>query len=256
MDVNQLRHELAQGIRLPKPEHCPDNISDIIQRCFHEDPKDRPDFIELKVLIETAYDLLISCHNENEVSNQESEMLLYENIASLTPSKDDRMKERYLDMRRKNTKGRKSEHDGIDDDVFEMEDETSVALRSSKRQYLSLENVYSSASMVPLHGSDENLKRGSDVRKSLLSSNYRPASVVSNKYNQLSPGCNDMKCFFSSSAINTTAQKLEIPEQERKISQSANPLYMMVGSDVEIDEQNGTEKIAQCNIDGACAIDC
>ena len=82
MDVNQLRHELAQGIRLPKPEYCPDNIPDIIQRCFHEDPKDRPDFIELKVLIETAYDLLISCHNGSEVSNQESEMLLYENIAS------------------------------------------------------------------------------------------------------------------------------------------------------------------------------
>ena len=98
MDVNQLRHELAQGIRLPKPEYCPDNIPDIIQRCFHEDPKDRPDFTELKVLIETAYDLLISCHNGSEVSNQESEMLLYENITSLTPSKDDRMKERYLDM--------------------------------------------------------------------------------------------------------------------------------------------------------------
>ena len=255
MDVNQLRHELAQGIRLPKPEHCPDNISDIIQRCFHEDPKDRPDFIELKVLIETAYDLLISCHNENEVSNQESEMLLYENIASLTPSKDDRMKERYLDMRRKNKKGHKNEHDGIDDNVFEMEEDASVALRSSKRQYISLENVYSSASMVPLYGSDENLKRGSDVRKSLLSSNYRPASVVSNKYKQLSPGCNDMKCFFSSSAINTTSQTLEIPEHERNISQSWNPLYMMVESDIKIDEQNGIEKITQGNIDGACGID-
>ena len=29
----------------------------------------------------------------------------------------------------------------------------------------------------------------------------------------------------------------------------------MVGSDIKTDEQNGIEKIAQGNIDGACAID-
>ena len=254
MDVNQLRHELAQGVRLPKPEHCSDNISDIIQRCFNEDPKDRPDFVELKLLIENAYDLLISRHNESDVSNQESDMLLYENITSLTPSQDDRMKERYLDMRRKNKKGCKTEHDGMNGNVFEMEDEASVALRSSKRQYISLENVYSSASMVPLHGSGEDLTRASDVRKSLLSSNYRPASIVSNKYKQLSPACNDVKCFFSSSAINTISQTLEIPERERKISQSWNPLYMIVESDININEPNGIEKIAQGNMDGASAI--
>ena len=209
----------------------------------------------MKSLIETAYNVLIFRHNESEASNQESEMLLYENITSLMPSQDDRMKERYLDMRRKNKKGRETDHEVIDDNVFELEDEANVALRSSKRQYISLENVYSSASMVPLHGSSENLTRASDVRKSLLSSNYRPASIVSNKYKQLSPGCNDMKCFFSSSAINTISQTLEIPERERKISQSWNPLYMMVGPDIKIDKQNGIEKIAQGNIDGANAID-
>ena len=245
MDVKQLRHELTQGIRLPEPENCPKNIADIIQQCFLEDPHDRPDFKMIKQLIEKAYDSLISLHNSSQVPNQEHEkLLLYENVIFLQPSKDDKMKERYLDMRRQNKK-RKDDKNDENDDVFEMEEEVSVALRTKKQQDIPHENVFSSASMVPLHGSGEDQWRDSEARSSLLSSHYRPPSIISNKYKQLSPRSNDMKIFFSSSAINTISQMLEAPASDRKISQSLNPLYMMVGSgfsSVELDKVENVEQ--------------
>ena len=242
MDVNQLRHELTQGIRLPEPEKCPNNIADIIQQCFREDPHDRPDFDMIKQLIENEYDLLITHHNASEVSNEEHEKLLYENVIFLQPSKDDKMKERYLDMRRQNKMRKKDENDE-NDDVFEMEEDVSVALRAKKQQDISLETVFCSTSMIPLRGSGEDQWRDSEARSSLLSSNYRPPSIISNKYKQLSPGSNDMKSFFSSSAINTISQMLEPPVSDRKISQSLNPLYMMVGSGFNSDELVKAENV-------------
>ena len=242
MDVNQLRHELTQGIRLPKPEMCPDNIADIIQRCFRKHPNERPDFKEITTLIESAYDALISFHNTSDAPNPESEKLLYENISSLRPSKSDKMKERYLDMRRTNKKGFKGDHGRVDGDVGEKDE--SFELRSKRHEYLSLDNVYSSASMVPLHGSGENFTRGSDARSSLLSSNYRPDSIISNKYKQLSPGSNEMKSFFSSSAVNTISATLEPSDLNRKISQSWNPLYYTVSPDLNLIEPSTSNEIS------------
>ena len=117
-----------------------------------------------------------------------------------------------------------------------------MSLRSKKHEYQSKDNVSSSASMVTLHGSTEDFARDADIRSSFLSSNYRPASIISNKYKQLSPGSNEMKSFFSSSAVNTISGTLEVSDRDRKISQSWNPLYYLT-TNLEINESSSTNEM-------------
>ena len=117
MDVNQLRHELTQGIRLPNPEFCPGQIADVIQRCFFENPNDRPDFKEIKSLIEAAYIFLMETRaqtNKDMIKSEEKVELLYQNAVTLQVPKDDKMKERYLDMRRGNKKIQNNDSFGKD----------------------------------------------------------------------------------------------------------------------------------------------
>ena len=60
-----------------------------------------------------------------------------------------------------------------------------------------------------------------------------------------------MKSFFSSSAINTISQMLEPPVSDRKISQSLNPLYMMVGSGFNSDELDKAENVEHFEMETA-----
>ena len=163
MDVNQLRHELTQGIRLPNPEFCPGQITEIIKRCFFENPNDRPDFKEIKSLIEAGYGFLFEKHaqaNKEIVENEEKEELLCENTVTLQAPKDDKMKERYLDMRRENKKRQNNDSFSEDPPVPEdVQDVTNDTLRTRRGRCISLDNVFSSASMIPLHGSERDLTK-------------------------------------------------------------------------------------------------
>ena len=58
--MNTLVYDLSFGIRLPTPKSCPQPVTDLLIKCFYEKPNLRPDFIEIKDCLETAYRILIS----------------------------------------------------------------------------------------------------------------------------------------------------------------------------------------------------
>ena len=57
--MNTLVYDLSFGVRLPTPKSCPKPITDLLTKCFYEKPNQRPDFIEIKSCLETAYRTLI-----------------------------------------------------------------------------------------------------------------------------------------------------------------------------------------------------
>ena len=254
MDVNQLRHELTQGIRLPNPEFCPGQITDVIQRCFAENPNDRPDFKNIKSLIEAAYVSLMETRaqtNKDIMENEEKVELLYQNEVTLQVPKDEKMKERYLNMRSGNKKHENNDSVFGEDPSEDVQATKNDSLRTKRRRYISLDNVYSSASMTPFHSSQRDLTNAGEMPTIMVSSDYQRVSTSSNKYKQLSPGSNDMKSFFSTSAVNTM-EPMEPQAPNQKFTQSWNPLYMMVSSGLNLDKS--ADEIALTDIDGSDSV--
>ena len=265
MDVKQLHHELSQGIRLSSPEMCPNQIAILIQNCFLENPNDRPDFQKIKTFIREAYesltitaaDVVDDCKKDEE----DTEGLTKENgMATLQVPQDDRMKTRYLEMRRENKK-RQHGTQKVNNDAQESLNPTTIAvnLRTEKGRYMSLDNVISTASMIPLHGSEANLESTEHDDKAsamdaMLANKSQPlVSAKPIQYKRLSPGSSEMKSFFSTSAVNTMNNDLLHRSQgflnqeldSRKITQSWNPLYMMMkSSDVQLNCYKSSEDIA------------
>ena len=60
IDINTLVYDLLFGVRLPAPKYCPPPISAMISKCFLEKPTLRPDFREIKSLLDIAYVSLAS----------------------------------------------------------------------------------------------------------------------------------------------------------------------------------------------------
>ena len=252
MDVNQLRHELTQGIRLPNPEFCPGQIADVIQRCFFENPNDRPDFKEIKSLIEAAYIFLMETRaqtNKDMIKSEEKVELLYQNAVTLQVPKDDKMKERYLDMRRGNKKIQNNDSFGKDPSSPEdVQHATNNTLRTRRGLYISLDNVYSSASNIPLHGSQKDRTKALETPSIMLSPDY-------NRFrSSFSPGSNDIKSFFSTSAVNKM-EPMQPEAPNRKYTQSWNPLYMMVSSGLNLNRHKSADEIALTDIDGSGSVD-
>ena len=101
MDLQQLLHMLRQGIRLPNPDFCPLQLSTLIQKCFLENPKDRPSFEDIKTAIGYAYNALITAVDPDDITKSE-DSVRYFNVGSIDKTKDDEMKQRYLNMIREN----------------------------------------------------------------------------------------------------------------------------------------------------------
>ena len=263
MDVKQLHHELSQGIRLSSPEMCPKQIAILIQNCFLENPNDRPDFQKIKTFIREAYEsLTIAAADvvDDCKKDEEAEDLAKENgMATLQVPQDDRMKTRYLEMRRENKKRQHSKQNVNNEEPDSLNPTTiSVNLRTEKGRYMSLDNVISNASMIPLHGSEANLENTENEDKvstmdAMLANKSRPlVSAKPIQYNRLSPGSSEMKSFFSTSAVNNMNNDLLHRPQgflnqeldNRKITQSWNPLYMMMkSSDVQLNCYKSSEDI-------------
>lgn len=60
IDLNTLVYDLSFGVRLPTPKFCPKSITELLTKCFFERPNLRPNFKEIKSMLETAYTSLIS----------------------------------------------------------------------------------------------------------------------------------------------------------------------------------------------------
>ena len=252
--MTQLRHELTQGIRLPNPQWCPEQISTLIKRCFLEDPNTRPDFKEIKSAIENAYGFLTAIVDPNENTNKEEGGSQYANVLPINNSTDDKMKERYLVMKRENKKRQTENTAGGPTDGTEGNAPSPNSIMQRGR-YISLENVLTSASMIGLNGSQKNTPMPG-ISAPPNSAGYRPVSIKSNKYKKLplSPGSNEIKSFFSFSAIDNI-DHLQPPELNRKITQSWNPLYMLVQSALNLNSIQRTESRALTDIEGSGSVD-
>uniref|UniRef100_A0A8C3AF47 non-specific protein-tyrosine kinase n=1 Tax=Cyclopterus lumpus TaxID=8103 RepID=A0A8C3AF47_CYCLU len=59
-------NQLEQGIRLPKPDHCPPALYSLMTRCWSYDPRERPSFTELVVKISDVHKM----EEEEEVERE------------------------------------------------------------------------------------------------------------------------------------------------------------------------------------------
>jgi len=52
---NETIEQIANGFRLPKPELCPDELYEIVQRCWNMDPDHRPSFVSIAKQLERMW---------------------------------------------------------------------------------------------------------------------------------------------------------------------------------------------------------
>ncbi|XP_038064848.1 fibroblast growth factor receptor 3-like [Patiria miniata] len=74
MSSQKVIDEIKQGYRLPKPEHCSDNIYQIMKDCWQEKPEDRPDFAGLHTTID---DILADAAGYLEMGNVNLDDYMY-----------------------------------------------------------------------------------------------------------------------------------------------------------------------------------
>ncbi|XP_038066018.1 proto-oncogene tyrosine-protein kinase receptor Ret-like [Patiria miniata] len=74
MSSQNVIDEIKQGYRLPKPEHCSDDIYQIMMDCWQEKPEDRPDFAGLHTTID---DILADAAGYLEMGNLNPEDYVY-----------------------------------------------------------------------------------------------------------------------------------------------------------------------------------
>lgn len=63
MDGKKIANLLQQGYRMPKPQHVDDKLYEIMMKCWQDDPKRRPTFIDLRNQLkgmETSHKRLIN----------------------------------------------------------------------------------------------------------------------------------------------------------------------------------------------------
>ncbi|XP_065110983.1 protein-tyrosine kinase 2-beta isoform X1 [Paramisgurnus dabryanus] len=84
-------NQLEQGVRLPKPEHCPPTLYSLMTRCWSHDPRERPSFTQLVCKLSDVYKM------EQEVEvDQQKDRARFNTLPKMTfvdaPPKPSRMK--------------------------------------------------------------------------------------------------------------------------------------------------------------------
>ena len=107
MDLAQLVGDLSVGLRLIKPSLCPKPISDLIQICFDIDPDKRPDFKEIKQILQSAYKILFygPCKNDKVSSVLDDDYIKLPSTSSYLP-----MKAQYHHLLKENMEKQKIEN--------------------------------------------------------------------------------------------------------------------------------------------------
>ena len=98
------------GMRLKNPSSCPKPIANIIQKCFDIQPAKRPDFKEIKDLLQSSYNTLFvepSKKKEIKISSSSD----YTVLIHQTDTSDDSssMKARYYQVLNANKEKKESE---------------------------------------------------------------------------------------------------------------------------------------------------
>ncbi|XP_022101409.1 fibroblast growth factor receptor-like isoform X2 [Acanthaster planci] len=74
MSSQKVINEIKKGYRLPKPDHCSDDVYKIMQDCWQERPDDRPDFARLHITID---DILADAAGYLEMGNLNQDDYVY-----------------------------------------------------------------------------------------------------------------------------------------------------------------------------------
>eukprot|EP01114_Cavostelium_apophysatum_P001543 TRINITY_DN1133_c0_g1_i3.p1 TRINITY_DN1133_c0_g1~~TRINITY_DN1133_c0_g1_i3.p1 ORF type:complete len:1385 (+),score=262.55 TRINITY_DN1133_c0_g1_i3:75-4229(+) len=74
MNNKQAADQVKEGYRLPKPEECPDEIYELMTRCWAAKPEDRPSFAKIHSILKEASE----AEEENLYSNRGESLGLYQ----------------------------------------------------------------------------------------------------------------------------------------------------------------------------------
>ena len=98
----QLKQELSQGMRLQKPDVCPEKIGQIMSSCFNETSDDRPGFSEIVEQLDHGFKQL---HVTEKSTHEEKYYPNSIQHSHLQHSED--MKAQYVEMKSQNKLSRK-----------------------------------------------------------------------------------------------------------------------------------------------------
>ena len=152
IEFEQLVSELRLGVRLPSPPFCPFEISEIMKKCFHENPHQRPTFEEMRTSLTQIISALRrpptqAFENDNIESNMS---VLYSDLA---------MKEQYMFMRREHETLNSILHsieEGEEDPTAQampfqksIEDSIDIMDCNKQKEHLSYASLLNTAALAP-----------------------------------------------------------------------------------------------------------
>lgn len=148
-DIHQLKNLLSHGVRLPDPQFCTLEMSNLIQRCFYEDPGCRPSFRDIMSSIDMAYAGLQIVSNAKSTKNENESLVTYATMAPLSRQKDDTMKHKYNTIKKGNQTPSKTKKRALDSEVSVNINESScsASFRNEAASYISVENIFSRKSL-------------------------------------------------------------------------------------------------------------
>ena len=174
IEFQQLVSELRLGVRLPSPPFCPFEISEIMKKCFHESPHQRPKFEEMRISLTQIISALRrppdpAFENDNIESNLS---VLYSDLA---------MKEQYMFMRRQHETLNSILHsieEGEEDPTAQampfqksIEDSIDIMDCNKQKEHLSYASLLNTAALAP--NSREDMSEDTEQKSLELIQNTR-----------------------------------------------------------------------------------
>ena len=71
LNNEQVMEKVTNGYRMTKPQDCPDEVYDLMMKCWDKNPKNRPSF---EVLYKEIYKLWAKLKRPESEQNQETEL--------------------------------------------------------------------------------------------------------------------------------------------------------------------------------------
>ena len=232
--ASELITELQQGIRLPPPQSCPSSISGLIQKCFIEQPTERPTFAQVKHSIEIAFQQLSQV--ETPAARMET------NAENNLHYADVHFEEKYLDMKAKNRKYQEDQIIGEHNtpDIVLDGQSLTASFKNKTEQDISrpfLRSSINDLSLLKIPGPQKYLL---DDQMNLVD------GTNTGNCHSLSPASTGHKRFFSYGGEDLTPPLQPDKRTSNPISSSQshpNPTYMMFLDDMKEKEPGacGTE---------------
>ena len=217
---SQLKEELSNGMRPPKPDFCPDETAKILYSCFHESPEKRPSFSEIAAQIDHKFRNLVV----QETSVIESEGYL-KGIQDTNVNQSERIKTEYVEMKTQNKMYRKKNTEASIIKKMNSREETKQGMLKMKNQ------TYVNACFEPTEPANAQPRIEDDLKlndKKLYFSmcHETPLLAALSTSTTFTPKKERPKRYSGSAS----QEKLDKATDKTvlKATQSCNPLYMVM----------------------------